>query len=163
LCIGPKVAAPAAAYLFWTSPRGGRKEGQILRRCPLLLASLLALTPVLPASAEASLHDRIYLLGADTDYLHWSVDPTDPELAMSTIVRQCGLYDVWGVPEQSKPCLSSLNGANRTFNIFFLPGSLLDQPVTWNAASPLRFHVEARSTRRGSRSRYISRCSAAPA
>jgi hypothetical protein len=112
---------------------------------------LVALTVVLPAlllsgtagAATSPQYDRLYLLGADTDYLYWGVDRFDPELGAGSVSRICGAA-VYGIPDRSKPCLSGLvnTDGTRMFTLFFLPGSLLDESVTWSSAQPLRFHVE---------------------
>jgi hypothetical protein len=113
-------------------------------RSAIILAGLV-LSMLQPEVSRAAgpMHDRIYLLGADTDYLHWSVDQTDPELAMSRIYRACG-YVPSGIPGRSKPCLAGIDVPNqaRTYNIFFRPATLLDEPITWNPSNPLRFHLE---------------------
>jgi hypothetical protein len=110
-------------------------------------AVLLALCGLLfgnvAGAAVTPQYDRIYLLSSDADYLYWSVDRFDPELGLSSTSRPCGLNYL--VPGRAKPCLVGVNAAEgaRTYNLFFLPGSALDEKVTWSAASPLKFHIEA--------------------
>jgi hypothetical protein len=111
----------------------------------------IALIVVLPALLLSGLHagaavqplsDRIYLLASDSDYLYWGVDSTDPELGVSSISRICGTN--YAIPQEAKPCLAGLDTGtqSRTYNLFFLPGSALDEKVTWAGAAPLRFHIE---------------------
>lgn len=113
---------------------------------PRLPALLLAVLGVLlggaaPAGAgETPLHDRLYLLGADTDYLYWSADPLEPEFAATQVTRACGLK-LYGTPGYHKPCLSGILGGRYAHAIFFFPGTLLDAPAAWSSASPLRFRL----------------------
>lgn len=82
-------------------------------------------------------------MGEETDYLYWSTDPADPELTTSTITRTCGVGTVWGIQGVSKPCLRGINvGAGYTYNTYFLPASVFDQPVSWDSAAPITFHLE---------------------
>jgi hypothetical protein len=109
-----------------------------------VVAPALLLSAVPAGAADTPVHDRLNLMGADTNYLYWSVDPTDPELSTSSIIRYCGVRDwFWGIPGQSKPCYRSLglDGAY-DYRLFFFPASTLDESITWNAAGPLRFHLE---------------------
>ncbi len=117
-----------------------------MRRPPRLIA-LTVVVPVLllsgsPSSgAVAPQSDRLYLLGADTDYLYWSPDPLDSELGLGSVSRTCGL-NYTGV--DAKPCVVGIDPGSslRTHSLFFLPGAALDQPVTWSTAAPLRFRLE---------------------
>lgn len=112
------------------------------RAFALILAVALGVLSSGNASAAPPAYDRLYLMSSDADYLYWSVDRFDPELGVSSISRSCGLY--YFVPGRAKPCLVGINTAeaNRTFNLYFLPGSALDEKVTWSGAAPLRFHIE---------------------
>jgi hypothetical protein len=106
----------------------------------LAVGLVIALTG--PASA-APTYQRLYFMGAETDYLYWSTDPADPELTTQTITRTCGAGTVWGIQGVSKPCLRGINpGGAYTYNTYFLPASSFDQPVSWDAANPIRFHLE---------------------
>jgi hypothetical protein len=106
------------------------------------LAVGLVIALIGPATAGPS-YQRLYYMGAETDYLYWSVDPSDPELGSATISRTCGLGTVWGIQGVSKPCLRGINpGSGYTYNMYFLPASALGAPVSWDAANPLKFHLE---------------------
>jgi hypothetical protein len=114
----------------------------------------LALAVALPAllltgvagAAVAPTYDRIYLLGADTDYLYWSVDRFDPELGAASITRLCGNVEPWGIPGRSKPCLSGIQIVNgqpqRLHSVFFFPAALFAEKVTFSPSAPLKFHIE---------------------
>lgn len=105
-----------------------------------ILGALVSVSAAAPAGAGQGTHSRIYLLGADTDYLYWSVDPLDPELGLSPIVRTCQIGQPQGIPGMSKPCLSG-PAEGGIHSMFFLPATLFDQPLKWSAAEPLRFHL----------------------
>jgi len=87
-------------------------------------------------------HDRIYLMASSTDYRYWTVDRNDPELDVESITARCGLANVNGIPERSKPCLQGLPlpGQERLYGMFFFPAAHFEQPLSWSASSPLRFH-----------------------
>ena len=88
-------------------------------------------------------HDRIYLMGADTGYTYWSVDPADPELGATSIVHRCGTTEYWRNLQRGTPCFGGGAEDGRTrWSTFFLPGSVFEVPPAWSAASPLRFHIE---------------------
>ncbi|HVL82422.1 MAG TPA: hypothetical protein VM840_12610 [Actinomycetota bacterium] len=114
---------------------------------PALLATLVLLSMAVPAVAghreppPPPEVDRLYLLGAATDYLYWGSDPDDPELDQRSIVRRCG--ESWGIPGRSKPCLhgSSVSGES-SYGIFFFPATKLEGEGRWPYGSPLRFHLE---------------------
>jgi len=113
-----------------------------------IVAVLATLLLAVPARADHEPpppwpeHDRIYLMASGTEYLHWTVDPTDPELDQGLTVRTCGATRTQGVPGHSKPCLTGGLGLDRTHNLYFAPASLLETPFSWSAADPLRFHFE---------------------
>ena len=125
--------------------RPSRRTGASRRRlvAGTIAVALTALAAPVTATADAPKQDRIYLLASDSEYLYWGVDPSDPELGTRTIVRRCGEFPSWGIPGRSTPCTQALgtDGA-RTSRLAFMPASLLEEHVTWSAASPLRFHLE---------------------
>ncbi|MGH2710077.1 MAG: hypothetical protein ACRDH9_02600 [Actinomycetota bacterium] len=107
----------------------------------VILAALILSGAASSASGQPQ-SDRLYLMSADTDYLYWTADASDPELAVGSISRMCGTNYV--VPTQARPCLiGNLTDPNtRNFNLYFLPASTLDEKVTWSGSAPLRFHME---------------------
>ncbi len=114
--------------------------GRLIAAIVLVPALLI---PATTPAAAAPASDRIYLLGADTDYLYWGPDRLDPELGLRSASRFCGVR-IDAVPGQSKPCLSGVDpaGGSRTHSLFFLPGSVVTEKITWTGAQPLRFHIE---------------------
>jgi hypothetical protein len=116
-------------------------------RRPLRILALSVALPVLLLSApaggaEIQSSNRIYLLSSDDDYLYWSVDRFDPELGVGSTTRTCGTnYLTPG----NKPCLIGRNVTDQTHthNLYFLPGSALDEKVTWSSDAPLQFHFDA--------------------
>ncbi len=117
-----------------------------MRRPPRFVALIVVLPALLlsgqPSSAlPAPQSERLYLLSSDSDYLYWSADPADPELGVGTLSRVCGLN--YAMPD-AKPCLigTDVATATRSYNLFFLPGTALDEKIAWTSATPLRFHLE---------------------
>ena len=116
-------------------------------RRPRILVALIVVVPALLLSGATSSalvspqSDRLYLLAADTDYLYWGADPADPELGVGSVSRVCG-GNYAGV--DSKPCLIGTDAPNatRSYNLFFLPGTALDERITWSTSEPVRFHLE---------------------
>ncbi|MDQ3991176.1 MAG: hypothetical protein M3245_02540, partial [Actinomycetota bacterium] len=114
------------------------------RRALVRVLTVLALASwTVPAEATAEeTFDRLYLMGADTDYLYWSVDPADPEIAEHRVVRRCGTGKVWGTPG-TKPCVSFMSGLGTySYILWFAQASLLDETVRFNPNAPSRIHLE---------------------
>jgi hypothetical protein len=111
-----------------------------LTRLLLCLTVVLGVAPAV-ASDGGPTYDRLYLLGGEGDYLYWGVDPTDPELGQPVMTRHCGPARVGGVPGESTPCLMGISPPTLSYNLFFMPASVLEEPVGWSAAAPLRFRL----------------------
>lgn len=113
-----------------------------------IITAVLVLAAAAPAIADHEppppwpRHDRIYLMAAGTEYLHWTVDPTDPELDQGLVVRHCGATRTQGIPGHSKPCLTGGLGLDRTHNLYFVQASLFETRPAWSPTDPLRFHFE---------------------
>lgn len=114
-----------------------------LRIFALAVALPALLLPGTAGAADSSVRDRLYLLSSDDDYLYWSADPLDPELGVGSTSRICG-NGLYGIPGRSKPCLTGvdLTNGSRLYSLFFMPGSLLGENVTWSSTEPLKFHIE---------------------
>ena len=113
------------------------------------LAPLLALGLAAPALATHETppwqkRQRIYLMAAETDYTYWSVDRGDPELSVGSIVQHCGTTESWRYWQRQKPCFGggAATSTERSYGIFFMPGTLFETAPTWSAQDPLRFHFE---------------------
>lgn len=99
-----------------------------------VLAGCLMLSGVAAASTVPA-YDRLYLAGADGEVLHWTVDPSDPEL---TVARAR-----WDCPDRGVPgrrgCSTS---ASSRFYASFVAASVLHEPVEWSADDAPRFHLD---------------------
>ena len=117
------------------------------RRLSLCLFMILPLIVAVAGPGAAAepppRYDRIYLLGGEGEFMHWGVDPTDPELDEPTLTRYCGVRKLSGVPGQTTPCLMGISPPTLNFSLFFHPASLLEEPISWSAAAPLRFRIAA--------------------
>src|SRR5687767_9990825 len=107
-------------------PPGGSGEPSMSKRphpVLFLLATALALSSVAPSAGASNQavdrYTRIYLLGTDSDFLYWSVDPSDPEIDAGRLERQCSSTKLQGTPGY-KPC-----------NFQFLQGTQLLEPAAW--------------------------------
>lgn len=106
-----------------------------MRRIVLVVA--LAVLGALPAVSSATATQRLYLLGSTDDPTTWyGSDPSDPELAGS-----------WTCTAQPGPglgtnrCQAGITPGGFSHFTTFYPRVLYRDAVTWNAASPMRFHV----------------------
>ncbi|HYH27297.1 MAG TPA: hypothetical protein VEA19_00805 [Actinomycetota bacterium] len=80
---------------------------------------------------------KLYLLASDEDFLYWSPDPADPEMAALSAYRSCAPHYPAGL------CTGASAAGGLSMTMPFLPGAVLEGPVDWGSGRPLRFHIEA--------------------
>lgn len=97
-----------------------------------LTVAVLAVAAGLPAAADAG-GTRLYLTSNDGQYQYWTTDPADRDLGVATARYRCP------GPPGERVCSA---GAGSRFYTVFEPAALIDGPVTWSAADPVRFHFE---------------------
>lgn len=117
------------------------------RALALALAVVITLSVTgLASAAPAELHQRVYLLGADTGDLYWSVDPTDEELRKSPMGFTCGAETATG-RQPTAPCFTfnDIVTGETVYNLFASPATLLDEHLLGAAPTRFRFTLDVLS------------------
>lgn len=118
-----------------------------MRRTVFLLAiGLLSPQLVTSSTALAVTASRINFLAADTGYLYWSPDASDPELTEPSVTRTCGIPPTYSTPDAA-PCLTGIEATTGFFThtLFFTPAALLDEPLAWLPPDLPRFRIAVSS------------------